>query len=171
MPAHHLEIKDLTVAYHRVPAVHHVTLDLRCGHCIALLGPNGAGKTTFFKALVGLVPKGTGGFGHATNQRAFRWATTARLSRAIARARSPRFSARRTVYRARQNRAGFARPGDSQTRRGRKSRHRLASRFEIGAGTFRSGDFPQRRADRVWRYWRSFQRGKYRAHLSHPGFF
>ena len=60
MPAHHLEIKDLTVAYHRVPAVHHVTLDLRCGHCIALLGPNGAGKTTFFKALVGLVPKETG---------------------------------------------------------------------------------------------------------------
>ena len=60
MPTHHLEIKDLTVAYHRVPAVHHVSLDLRCGHCIALLGPNGAGKTTFFKALVGLVPKETG---------------------------------------------------------------------------------------------------------------
>ena len=60
MTTHHLEIKDLTVAYHRVPAVHHVNLDLRCGHCVALLGPNGAGKTTFFKALVGLVPKETG---------------------------------------------------------------------------------------------------------------
>jgi ABC-type Mn2+/Zn2+ transport system ATPase subunit len=60
MPTHHLEIKDLTVAYHRVPAVHHVSLDLRCGHCVALLGPNGAGKTTFFKALVGLVPRDTG---------------------------------------------------------------------------------------------------------------
>jgi ABC-type Mn2+/Zn2+ transport system ATPase subunit len=48
------------VAYHRVPAVHHVSLDLQCGHCVALLGPNGAGKTTFFKALVGLVPKETG---------------------------------------------------------------------------------------------------------------
>jgi ABC-type Mn2+/Zn2+ transport system ATPase subunit len=60
MTTHHLEIKDLTVAYHRVPAVHHVNLDLHCGHCIALLGPNGAGKTTFFKALVGLVPKETG---------------------------------------------------------------------------------------------------------------
>jgi ABC-type Mn2+/Zn2+ transport system ATPase subunit len=60
MTTHHLEIKDLTVAYHRVPAVHHVTLDLHCGHCVALLGPNGAGKTTFFKALVGLVPKETG---------------------------------------------------------------------------------------------------------------
>ena len=60
MTTHHLEIKDLTVAYHRVPAVHHVTLDLRCGHCVALLGPNGAGKTTFFKAVVGLIPKETG---------------------------------------------------------------------------------------------------------------
>jgi ABC-type Mn2+/Zn2+ transport system ATPase subunit len=60
MTTHHLEIKDLTVAYHRVPAVHHVTLDLQCSHCVALLGPNGAGKTTFFKALVGLVPKETG---------------------------------------------------------------------------------------------------------------
>jgi ABC-type Mn2+/Zn2+ transport system ATPase subunit len=60
MTTHHLEIKDLTVAYHRVPAVHHVTLDLHCGHCVALLGPNGAGKTTFFKALVGLVQKETG---------------------------------------------------------------------------------------------------------------
>ncbi len=60
MTTHHLEIKDLTVAYHRVPAVHHVSLDLQCGHCVALLGPNGAGKTTFFKALVGLVPKETG---------------------------------------------------------------------------------------------------------------
>jgi manganese/iron transport system ATP-binding protein/manganese/zinc/iron transport system ATP- binding protein len=60
MTTHHLEIKDLTVAYHRVPAVHHVTVDLHCGHCVALLGPNGAGKTTFFKALVGLVPKETG---------------------------------------------------------------------------------------------------------------
>jgi ABC-type Mn2+/Zn2+ transport system ATPase subunit len=60
MTTHHLEIKDLTVSYHRVPAVHHVSLDLRCGHRVALLGPNGAGKTTFFKALVGLVPKETG---------------------------------------------------------------------------------------------------------------
>jgi ABC-type Mn2+/Zn2+ transport system ATPase subunit len=60
MTTHHLEIKDLTVSYHRVPAVHHVSLDLRCGHCVALLGPNGAGKTTFFKALVGLAPKETG---------------------------------------------------------------------------------------------------------------
>jgi ABC-type Mn2+/Zn2+ transport system ATPase subunit len=60
MPYHRLEIKDLTVSYRRVPAVHHVSLELRCGSCVGLLGPNGAGKTSLFKALVGLVPLETG---------------------------------------------------------------------------------------------------------------
>ena len=58
--SHQLEIKDLTVVYHRIPAVHHINLSLHCGHCVALLGPNGAGKTSLFKALVGLVPLETG---------------------------------------------------------------------------------------------------------------
>jgi ABC-type Mn2+/Zn2+ transport system ATPase subunit len=60
MSYHRLEIKDLTVSYRRVPAVHHVSLELRCGSCVGLLGPNGAGKTSLFKALVGLVPLETG---------------------------------------------------------------------------------------------------------------
>lgn len=63
MSNHLLQIRDLTVSYHRVPAVHHVSLDLHCGRCIALLGPNGAGKTSFFKALVGLVKAETGTIG------------------------------------------------------------------------------------------------------------
>ena len=56
MPAHRLEIRDLTVAYKRLPAVHHLSLELLCGSSIGLLGPNGAGKTSLLKALVGLVP-------------------------------------------------------------------------------------------------------------------
>jgi ABC-type Mn2+/Zn2+ transport system ATPase subunit len=69
MSSHRLYIRDLTVAYHRVPAVHHLSLELKCGKCVALLGPNGAGKTSLFKAMVGLVKPETGsielgGHGH-----------------------------------------------------------------------------------------------------------
>ncbi len=60
MPAHRLEIRDLTVSYRRVPAIHHVDLDLHCGRRIGLLGPNGAGKTTLLKAMAGLVSLETG---------------------------------------------------------------------------------------------------------------
>jgi ABC-type Mn2+/Zn2+ transport system ATPase subunit len=60
MSYHRLEIKNLTVSYKRVPAVHHLTVELRCGSCVGLLGPNGAGKTSLFKAMVGLVPVETG---------------------------------------------------------------------------------------------------------------
>jgi len=60
MASHRLHIRDLTVSYHRIPAVHHVNLELHCGRSVALLGPNGAGKTSFFKALAGLVKPETG---------------------------------------------------------------------------------------------------------------
>ena len=43
-----------------MPALHHVNLDICCGHCVALLGPNGAGKTTFFKTVVGLLKPESG---------------------------------------------------------------------------------------------------------------
>jgi len=60
MSRHRLTIHDLTVSYHRVPAVHHLSLTLECGHCVGLLGPTGAGKSTLLKAIAGLVPAETG---------------------------------------------------------------------------------------------------------------
>ena len=57
---HDLTIEDLTVSYHRIPAVHHLSVQLKGGSCTGLLGPNGAGKTTLLKALAGLLPIETG---------------------------------------------------------------------------------------------------------------
>jgi ABC-type Mn2+/Zn2+ transport system ATPase subunit len=57
---HELTVSDLTVSYHRVPALHHLAFTARCGQCVALLGPNGAGKSTLLKALCGLVEIETG---------------------------------------------------------------------------------------------------------------
>ncbi|MDD5198266.1 MAG: metal ABC transporter ATP-binding protein [Terrimicrobiaceae bacterium] len=71
MSSHRLQIRDLTVSYHRVPAVHHLDLEMQCGKSIALLGPNGAGKTSLFKAMVGLVKPETGAIelgGHGTRR-------------------------------------------------------------------------------------------------------
>ena len=58
--AHRLLIKDLTVSYRGVPALHHINLDLHCGRCVGLLGPNGAGKSTLLKSIVGLTPVESG---------------------------------------------------------------------------------------------------------------
>lgn len=56
----HLVIKDLTVSYNRIPAVHHLNTTLDGGSCVGLLGPNGAGKTTLLKAVAGLLKTETG---------------------------------------------------------------------------------------------------------------
>jgi manganese/iron transport system ATP-binding protein/manganese/zinc/iron transport system ATP- binding protein len=58
--SHSLQVSDLTVSYHRIPAVHHMSFEVACGQCVALLGPNGAGKSTLLKALAGLLPRETG---------------------------------------------------------------------------------------------------------------
>ena len=58
--SHELRVRDLTVSYNRIPALHHIAFDVPCGQCVALLGPNGAGKSTLLKALAGLLPIETG---------------------------------------------------------------------------------------------------------------
>ena len=60
MADHRLLIRDLTVSYNRIPALHHLSFAGECGRSIALVGPNGAGKSTLLKALSGLLPLETG---------------------------------------------------------------------------------------------------------------
>ncbi|MGD0633414.1 MAG: ABC transporter ATP-binding protein [Beijerinckiaceae bacterium] len=48
-----IRLQDLTVAYDRHAAVHHVSGVFEPGSMTAIVGPNGAGKSTLLKALLG----------------------------------------------------------------------------------------------------------------------
>jgi branched-chain amino acid transport system ATP-binding protein len=49
-----LEVRDLTVHYGAIAALHGISLDVRQGDIVTLIGANGAGKTTALKAISGL---------------------------------------------------------------------------------------------------------------------
>jgi len=51
-----LEVRDLSVAYGKVEAVHHVSLRVDEGSIVTVIGPNGAGKTTLLGAIMGALP-------------------------------------------------------------------------------------------------------------------
>lgn len=51
-----IRFEDVTVAYNRHPAVHHLSGSLEPGSMTAIAGPNGAGKSTLLKALMGELP-------------------------------------------------------------------------------------------------------------------
>jgi branched-chain amino acid transport system ATP-binding protein len=51
-----LEVRDLSVSYGKVEAVHHVSLRVDEGRIVTVIGPNGAGKTTSLNAIMGLIP-------------------------------------------------------------------------------------------------------------------
>jgi zinc/manganese transport system ATP-binding protein len=55
-----INFSDLTVAYRRHPAIHHLTLSLPAGSLTAMVGPNGAGKSTLMKAIMGQVTPAEG---------------------------------------------------------------------------------------------------------------
>ena len=55
MQAAAIKLTDLTVAYDRHPAIHHVSGEFKPGSLTAVVGPNGAGKTTLLKAIIGLL--------------------------------------------------------------------------------------------------------------------
>ena len=51
-----LSVRDLSVSYGKVEAVHGVSLDVNAGQIVTVIGPNGAGKTTLLAAIMGLLP-------------------------------------------------------------------------------------------------------------------
>jgi len=55
-----LEIKDLTLLYGRIEALHGIGLHVDEGEIVALIGANGAGKTTTMRAISGLRPVAKG---------------------------------------------------------------------------------------------------------------
>src|SRR5271154_694129 len=50
-----LEIKNLTVGYGAISALHGISLSVKTGSIVTLIGANGAGKTTALKAVSGLL--------------------------------------------------------------------------------------------------------------------
>ena len=55
-----LELSGVSVAIAGVPVLRNVSLSVPAGGRVALIGRNGAGKTTTLRALMGLVPAGSG---------------------------------------------------------------------------------------------------------------
>lgn len=60
MRAPAITLEDVTVAYDRRPAVHHVSGRFAPGSLTAIIGPNGAGKTSLLRALTGAAPLDAG---------------------------------------------------------------------------------------------------------------
>lgn len=55
-----LEVRDLTVAYHRKPVIWDIDLSIPKGKLVGIIGPNGAGKSTLLKACLDLIPRASG---------------------------------------------------------------------------------------------------------------
>ena len=51
-----LEVRNLSVRYGKVEAVHDVSIEAGEGRIVTVIGPNGAGKTTLLGAIMGLLP-------------------------------------------------------------------------------------------------------------------
>ena len=51
-----ITVRNLTLAYDRHPAVHHLNVSFGAGRLSAIAGPNGAGKSTLLKAIAGILP-------------------------------------------------------------------------------------------------------------------
>jgi zinc/manganese transport system ATP-binding protein len=55
MTAIGISVRDLTIAYDKHPAVHHLDGCFNPGSLTAVVGPNGAGKSSLLKAIIGVL--------------------------------------------------------------------------------------------------------------------
>ncbi len=55
-----LEVKNLTVNYGVIGALHEISFSIQRGDIVTLIGANGAGKTTTLRAISGLVKAAAG---------------------------------------------------------------------------------------------------------------
>lgn len=60
MTAPAIRLDNLTVAYRRHPAVHHLSGEFAPGSLTAIVGPNGAGKSTLLKTIMGAIKPESG---------------------------------------------------------------------------------------------------------------
>ncbi|WP_038750140.1 ABC transporter ATP-binding protein [Burkholderia sp. ABCPW 111] len=51
-----LQVRDLSVRYGKVEALHRAVLNVEAGQIVAVIGPNGAGKSTLLSAVMGALP-------------------------------------------------------------------------------------------------------------------
>lgn len=58
-----VKLNNLTIAYDRQPALHHINGEFINGSLTAITGPNGAGKSTLLKAISGILPVFEGSIG------------------------------------------------------------------------------------------------------------
>jgi branched-chain amino acid transport system ATP-binding protein len=55
-----LELRDVSLFYNRIQALHGISIEVGQGEVVALIGANGAGKTTTMRAVSGLRPIASG---------------------------------------------------------------------------------------------------------------
>ena len=60
MSATGIQLQDVTIAFDRHPAVHHLNGSFAPGSLTAIVGPNGAGKSTLHRALMNELPIASG---------------------------------------------------------------------------------------------------------------
>ena len=55
-----MEVRAVSKNFGGLPALKHVSFEVRSGEILAIIGPNGAGKTTLFNVISGVLQPSTG---------------------------------------------------------------------------------------------------------------